>query len=331
MKRLVVLLAVSLLSGLFCSPFSQASTAKTDFPIKGRTISLIVPFAAGGGTDVAARLLGNLMEKDLGVQVMIVNKPGAGSQVGVTALATAKPDGYTIGVTPFPHIMTCYLDPQRQAVFSRASFEPVGAFMVNPVISSVAAGSPHKSLKDVLEAAKANPGTIKAGTTGILGPSHLGLLQLQKVTGVKFAVVHFDGGAPQMTALLGGHIDLASNITPEVMGPSRAGQIRVLGVMDKRESPFLRGVPTLESQGYPVVATSPVGISAPAGTPKEIVAILAASMKKAVATADWKSKMEELGFTTMEPDPGEYSVFWQETETQIKPLMDLAKHEAGNR
>ena len=329
MKRLAVpWIAVMVVTGLALLTCSQVAAA-VDFPAKGKPITIIVPFAAGGGTDVAARLLASLMEKDLGVPVQIVNRPGAGSQVGVSALATSKPDGYTIGITPFPHTMTTYLDPERKAVFSRSSFEPVGAFFTNPVISSVGAGSPYKTLKEVIDAAKANPGKIKAGATGILGPSHLGLLQLQQVAGLQLAAVQFDGGAPQMTALLGGHIDLATNITPEVMGPSKAGQIRLLGVMDKTESPFLAGVKTFESQGYPVVSTSPVGISAPAGTPKEIVAILAASMKKAVSTTDWKGKMDELGFTTMVPDPSGYAAFWQETEARVKPLMELAKREAA--
>jgi len=334
MKRLVVpLITVIVLTGLVLPACSQAASAPAtvDFPAKGKSITIIVPFAAGGGTDIAARLLASLMEKDLGVPVQIVNKPGAASQVGVTALATSKPDGYTIGTTPFPHIMTTYLDPARKAVFSRSSFEPVGAFFVNPVVSSVTAGSPYKSLKEIVDAAKANPQKIKAGTTGILGPSHLGLLQLQKVTGVQLAPVHFDGGAPQMTALLGGHIDLATNIVPEVMSPSKAGQIRLLGVMDKTESRFLPGVKTFESQGYSVVSTSPVGISAPAGTAKEIVAILAASMKKAVSTTEWKNKMEQLGYTTMVPDPKDYAAFWLESETRVKPLMELAKQEAAKQ
>ncbi len=331
MKRLVVLLimAVAVTASALLAHFPVAAAA--DFPAKGKSITIIVPFAAGGGTDVASRLLAALMEKDLGVSVQILNKPGAGSQVGVTALATSKPDGYTVGITPFPHTMTTYLDPARKAVFSRSSFEPVGAFFTNPVISSVGPSSSYTTLKDVIAAAKANPGKIKAGATGILGPSHLGLLQLQQVAGVQFAAVQFDGGAPQMTALLGGHIDLATNITPEVLGPSKAGQIRLLGVMDKTESPFLAGVKTFEAQGYPVVSTSPVGISAPAGTPKEIVAILAASMKRAVSSTDWKGKMDELGFTTMVPDPNAYSAFWQETETRVKPLMELAKREAEKK
>ncbi len=305
-----------------------AAPAKTvDFPAKGKSITVIVPYDAGGATDVATRLIASLMEKDLGVPVQVVNKPGAGSQVGVTELSLAKPDGYTIGITAFPAVITTYLDPARKAAFSRKSFEPIGSFMVNPVVSSVAANSPYKTLKEVIDAAKANPGKVKAGTTGILGPSHLGLLMLQKAAGIQLATVHFTGGAPEMTALLGGHIDLADNIVPEVISPNKSGQIRPLGVMDKAESSYLPGVKTFEAQGYPVVSTSPVGISAPAGTPKEIVDIIAASMKKATSAPEFKGKMTELGYMTLTPDPKEYASFWDNAEAQIKPLMELAAKE----
>lgn len=298
-----------------------------DFPTKGKVITFIVPYDAGGATDLAARMIATLMEKDLGVSVQIVNKPGAGSQVGVTELSLAKPDGYTIGVTSFPAVITTYLDPSRQAAFSRKSFELIGSFMVNPVVSSVAADSPYKTLRELVDAAKANPGKIRAGTTGILGPSHLGLLMLQKATGIQLATVHFTGGAPEMTALLGGHIDVADNIVPEVLSPNKAGQIRPLGVMDKTESSYLPGVKTFEAQSYPVVSTSPVGVSAPAGTPKEIVKIFADSMKKATNAPEFKSKMVEMGYMTLDPDPDAFSKLWDETETQIKPLMELAAKE----
>jgi tripartite-type tricarboxylate transporter receptor subunit TctC len=314
------------------APAAQPSAAPAkaiDFPAKGKSITVIVPYDAGGATDIATRLIASLMEKDLGVPVQVVDKPGAGSQVGVTELSLAKPDGYTIGVTAFPAVITTYLDPTRKASFSRKSFEPVGNFMVNPVVSSVAVDSPYKTLKEVIDAAKANPGKIRAGTTGILGPSHLGLLMLQKATGIELATVHFTGGAPEMTAVLGGHIDMADNIVPEVLSPNKSGQIRPLGVMDTAASTYLSGIKTFTEQGYPVVSTSPVGVSAPAGTPKEIVSIIADSMKKATNAPEFKSKMTELGYMTLVPDPADYAKFWDDSEAQIKPLMDLAAKETA--
>ena len=326
MRRLMsLLLTATVAAGMVLSVCTPAATA--EFPAKGRPITIIVPFAAGGGTDTAARLLANLMEKDLGVGVQIVNKPGGGAQIGITALATSKPDGYTIGVSPFPHIMCLYLDPDRKAVFSRQSFEPIGDYMVNPIVASVAANSPYKGVKELVDTAKANPGKIKIGHTGGLSSTELGMLSLLMVTGTQIAAVQFDGGGPQITAVMGGHIDVALGITPEVVGPVKAGQIRVLGVMDKTESKFLPGVKTFEAQGYPVYSTSPVGISAPAGTPKDIVAVLAGSMKRAVATTEWKDKMDQLGFTMTVPDPAAYAVSWAEWETQVKPLIEMAKQQ----
>ena len=230
---------------------------KSSFPASGKVVTIIVPYNAGGATDVSTRLIASLMEKDLGVPVQVVNKPGGGSQIGVTELATSAPDGYTIGITAFPAVITTYLDPSRQAVFSRDSFVPIGAFMDNPVVTSVIADSPYKTIQEVIDAAKADPGSIKAGTTGIMGPSHLGLLQLQQEAGIELATVHFTGGAPQMQALLGGHIDIGNNIVPEVVGPQKSGQIRPLAIMDKEKSDYLPDVETYTSKGYSVISTSP--------------------------------------------------------------------------
>lgn len=311
-------------------PTAAAPAATTAYP-KGQSITIIVPYNAGGATDIATRLIASLMEKDLGSPVQVVNRPGAGSQVGVTELATARPNGFTIGITAFPAVITTYLDPERKAVFKRESFEPIGAFMDNPVVTSVKADSPHKMIKEIVDASKAKPGSIRAGTTGILGPSHLGLLQLQREAGIQLAPVHFDGGAPQMTALLGGHIDMASNIVPEVLSPQKSGQIRPLAIMDRQESKYLPGIATYTSQGFNVVSTSPVGLSAPAGTPKEIVTVLANSLKKATEAPEFKSKMDELGYTTLVPDPAAYSTLWSQSETQIRPLMELASREKAQK
>lgn len=313
-------------------PTKLAATAapakKVDYPAKGKPVTVIVPYAAGGATDVAARLLFSIVEKDLGTPMQIVNKPGAGSQIGVTYLVTSKPDGYTIGHVAFPAVITTYLDPERKAVFSRKDFEPIGKYFSNPVVASVRADSPYKTLKDLIDGAKANPGKIKAGTTGLLGPSHLAILELQRLTGAQFAIVHFDGGNPQMTALLGGHIDLGGNTTPEVLSPFKAGQIRPLGVMAKNESKFLPGTKTFEAQGYTLQASSPVGLVAPAGTPKEIIEILTEAVKRATQSDQFKKKMDELASEIVYMTPQEYAADWAEAEARIRPLLELAKQEA---
>ncbi|MHB1161098.1 MAG: Bug family tripartite tricarboxylate transporter substrate binding protein, partial [Chloroflexota bacterium] len=123
---------------------------------------MIVPADAGGATDIGYRLLAPRMEKYLGTTVEVVNKPGAGTQVGVTELSKAKPDGYTIGVTLIPQTPTIYMDPERKAVFNRESFAPIGLHVFDPGLIAVAPDSKYKTLKDVVDDAKANPEKVKA-------------------------------------------------------------------------------------------------------------------------------------------------------------------------
>ncbi len=297
-----------------------------DFPVKGKSISMIVGSSAGGSTDVGARILAATMEKDSpGNRIQVENKPGAGWQIGLTALARSKPDGYTIGFSVLPQTITIYLDPERKAVFTRKSFQPLGMQVVDPGVIAVRANSPYKTVKDVLDAAKANPSKIKASATGILGDDHLAILQLEKITNVKFATVQFDGSAPSMTALLGGHIDVYFGNIGDTVPQFKAGEIRLLGVMDDEESKLTPGVKTMASMGIKIISSSSRGLSAPAGMPKEIVDFFAGAIKKALADSEHAKKMEEQGLTVRYMDPVKMEAYWAEMEEQVKPLMSIAK------
>src|SRR5665647_609249 len=197
-----------------------------------RAIQMVIPWAAGGGTDVGFRLLAPLMEKTLGQPLEVVNKAGAGSQVGITDLVTAKPDGYTIGNVSGPSVQTIYLDPERKAVFTWEDFAPIGLHVFDPGIIVVNADSKYKTLKDVIDDAKARPEQVKVSTTGVMGDDHMAILDLQRLTGVKFAIVHFDGAAPAKTALLGGHTDVAFNNVSEWLAEYKSKTVLPLAVMD---------------------------------------------------------------------------------------------------
>lgn len=306
-------------------PTATPAAKKADWPARGQAVTIIVPFAAGGATDIAARVLASQMEKELGTSVQVVNKPGAGSQVGLTELSLAKPDGYTLGYTVNPAAIMSYLDPERKATYNRKSFRQVAAQYTLPVVISVRSDSPYKSLKELIEAAKANPEKIKIGTTGLVATPHVGILQLQEKTGAKFAVVHFDGGAPQVTALLGGHIDVAGNVVTEILPHFKSEKVRVLGIMDTEESKFLPGVKSMESQGYKVVANALGGLSAPGDTPQEIIDVLSAAATKAMQTAEHKAKMDELGFTLFVKNSSEYSKIWDDLERELAPILETVK------
>lgn len=299
-----------------------------DFPAKGKSVAMLVGSSAGGSTDVGARILAAAMEKELtatGTRIQVENKPGAGWQIGLTALARSRPDGYTIGFTILPQTITVYLDPERKAVFTRQAFQPLGMQVVDPGVIAVKANSPYKTLKDLVEAAKANPAKVKASATGILGDDHLAILQLQKLTDSKFAIVQFDGSAPSMTALLGGHTDVYFGNVGDTYPQFKAGEVRVLALMDDQENTLLPGVRTTFAQGIKLESSSSRGLSAPAGVPKEIVDILAETIKKAIANPEHLKKMEEQGLTVRYMDPARMEKYWSEMEEQIKPLMSIAK------
>ena len=192
---LILLSAFITLMLLFGADLSESAQAKT-YPDKSRSVNVIVAYPAGGGTDVAARVMTPLLEKEMGVPVVVLNKGGAGGQIGFTEIARSKPDGYTIGFLIIPTVITTYLDPDRKAVFSRKSFELLAVQDRDPGVLAVKADSPYKTMKDLMDAAKAKPGSIRACTAGILSDDHMAVMMAEQLGGVKFAVVHFDGVVP---------------------------------------------------------------------------------------------------------------------------------------
>lgn len=306
-------------------PAASASGPQKPADYPKRAISLIVPFAAGGSTDIGFRLLGAAMEKVMGSPVEIVNKAGAGSQVGNTELANAKPDGYTIGSVAAPGTITIYLDPERKAAFTWDSFAPIGLHVWDPNVVIVPADSKYKTLKDLLDDAKQHPSAVKIANTGILGDDDLAILKLQKATNVKFAIVNFDSGAPALTALLGGHIDAAVQNVGDILTSFKGGKVRLLAVLDNQRCKFIPDVPTAEEQGVKVYNNSSRALVAPKGTPKEIVTYLAQVMEQAMKDPEQVKKLDDGGFTLRYLNPEQLDKYWRQQEEETRPLMSLAK------
>lgn len=311
-------------AGVFLAVANAAAT-KVDFPQKGKTIALIVPWGAGGGSDVGARLLTPLMEKDLGVPIEVLNKTGGGSQVGITSLVKAKPDGYTFGMTNLPATSAIYLDADRKAPFGRKDLQPIANHVFDAIALAVAKNSPYKNFKDFMDAAKANPGKITIATSGIMSATHIAFLSLQKNTDTKFAFVPFDNNGQMRTATLGGHVSAEGGTVGDLVPGVKSGDIRILAVFDKGESPFLPGVPTAQSQGYNIIAATTRAFSVPAGTPKEIVDILAAAIKKAMSDEEHKKKMEAAGLELRYMDATQLSAYWDQVDATLKPIIEDSK------
>ena len=230
-------------------PLVASDTQAQDFPVKGKPITLIVPYAAGGVTDVTARLMAAGLEKELG-------RIGPGRQQarrGLPARADralrATPDGYTLSYAVLPTVTTHYLDPSRAAVYTRANFQPIAMHHLTWMMLAVKTESPYKTLKELVEAARAKPESIRISDSGLMAVPHTQVVMLELVTGVRFASVHFTGGAPSVTALLGGHVEALAGSTADSLAHKKSGQFRVLGVAAEEPDPSMPDVPTMKSLG----------------------------------------------------------------------------------
>lgn len=317
----VAFLAVLVILGLVL----PAAAPGASFPDKARTLTHIVAYPPGGGTDVTARLLAPMLEKEMGIQAQVLNKPGAGGQIGFTEIARSRPDGYTIGNLILPTVITTYLDPQRKAVFSRKSFELLALQDNDPGIIAVKADGPYKNLNDLIDAAKAKPGTIRTTTSGILSDDHIAAMLTEEVAGVKFAIVHFDGSAPGRNAVLGGHVEAFYGNVSEMKAQVDAGEVRLLAVMDRKRTKFYPDVKTAEEQGYKIYSGVHRGIGMPAGAPKEVRDTLAQALKNVINSAEFVQRMEKLTYAPLYMDPESYAKFWTDYEGQAKQWVEWSK------
>ena len=295
------------------------------FPTK--PVQLMVAYPAGGSTDIAARIVASIAEKDLGQSIVVVNKGGAGGQVGWTEMSRAKPDGYYIGFINLPALNTVILDPDRKAAFKEDAFMPVINQVLDPGIIWVKGDSPYKNLKDLIDAARKNPQKISAATTGILSDDHLAILMMEEAApGAMFRIVHFEGGAPVMTAVMGGHIDCAFDNVGSVFRRIRTGELRALAVMDTQRSPFIPDVPTMPELGYKtVISSSTRGIAVPKGTPPPVIKRLEQSLKKAMDDPEHLKKMEEAGLQLRVMVGEEYAKYYRELHAKAAKYTDWAR------
>jgi tripartite-type tricarboxylate transporter receptor subunit TctC len=320
MKRFMMALA----GALALVALNGIATAQ-DFPNK--PIQLMVAFPAGGSTDIAARIVASIAEKELGQPIVVVNKGGAGGQIGWTELVRQKPDGYYIGFINLPATNTVILDPDRKAIFTEKDFTPIINQVLDPGVIWVRADSPYKSVQDLLDAAKKSPGTLRAATTGILSDDHLAILMTEEAApGTNFRLVHLEGGAAQFKEIMAGNIDVAFDNVGSIVKRVQSGEVRALAVMDDVRSKFLPDVPTMKELGFAtVISSSTRGIAAPKDLPEPIVAKLRDVLKKAMEDAEHIKKLEEQGIAIKIMVGEEYNKYFLETHAKAKKYTEWAK------
>jgi tripartite-type tricarboxylate transporter receptor subunit TctC len=305
--------------GAFAAAAAFATTAAlAAYPDK--PIRLVVPFAPGGGTDAIARSLGVGMTQSLGQSVIVDNKPGAGTIIGSDAVAKSAPDGYTVLVATFAHAV----NPSFMAKLpydTQKAFAPVSLIARGPNVLIVRADSPYKTVKDIVEAAKAQPGKLTYASQGNGTSAHLAGEMLDNLAKVKLTHVPYKGAGPAMTDLLGGQVDMmfatAAAASPQVA----SGKLRAIAVTSPERSPAIKNVPAIAETVPGYAVESWYALFVPAGTPPEVVGKLNAAAKSAAATPTFRNATESEGLVVTAGSPQELEAYVKREEERWRKVV----------
>jgi tripartite-type tricarboxylate transporter receptor subunit TctC len=265
--------------------FPALTLAQGEWP--QRPVRLVVPFPPGGGTDATSRLIADRLNIAMGWTMVIDNKPGAGGNIGVDAVAKAAPDGYTIGMTNMPGLVT--LPIERKTQFKGSDFAYIANLVRDPSAFSVLGSSKYQTLADLIADAKARPGELSYGSTGVGTDDHLAMVLFERLTGTRLNHVPYNGAGPLRTAVLGGHVVIGGMNLGEVM-PFR-DKVRVLAQASAGRSQLGKDVPSFTEQGVNLVFNSERGIVAPAATPADVQRRLAEALRAIAADPEFQKQM----------------------------------------
>ena len=297
-----------------------AGAANAAYP--DRPITLIVPWAAGGGTDATARIIGTLLEKEVGQPVNVVNRVGGSGVVGHSAIAQAAPDGYTIGIITVEIGMMHW---QGLTDLTGASYTPLALVNADPAGVQVAADSPYKTVNDLVAAIKANPGKFKASGTGQGGIWHLaiaGMLKDLNVDPASVAWVPSQGAAPGLLDLVAGGVQIAPVSLPEARAMIDAGKVKSLAVMADKPASLYPNLPTLKAAtGSNWTMAAWRGIAAPKNLAPEARDKLVAALQKIVSSKDYTDFMAKQGYGVIYAAPDEFAKFMAKSDADLGATM----------
>jgi tripartite-type tricarboxylate transporter receptor subunit TctC len=296
LARPALISCLVIVAALAATPNASAA----DYPV--RPIKLVVPYAAGGPTDVLGRLVADYLGRDLKQAVIVENKPGAQGAIGAEAVARAEPDGYTLFVAAGSIIV---LNPM---LYKKLSYDPVKDFRMLalvtdlPVVMEVHPSVPAKTVAEFVAYAKQNPGKINFGSAGTGGTIHLAGEMFKQMAGIEMTHVPYKGAGPALTDLLSGNIQVMFDSMGTALPPVKAGLLRPLGVSSTQRSPDLPDVPTIAESGYPDYAVSVwYGIVASSKLPDEIAQKISASLDRALNDDTFRASLEKIGFPVFRP------------------------------
>lgn len=292
-----------------------------------RPIRIVVPFAAGGATDVIARVVGQKVADQLGQPVVVDNKAGASGNIGAVTVARAAPDGYTILMATSSHAINATLYKKLDYSLTQ-DFAALSNLASVPLVLVVNPGVPAKSVRELADFAKAQGDKVNFASGGTGTASHLAGEQFNTLVGTRMLHVPYKGGAVAQTDLIGGQVQAMFANLPEVLTQVQAGKLRPLAITGKARRPNLPAVPTFAEAGYPQMdARSWFGLFAPAGTPAPIVAKLSASIAQAVADPAVQARLKELG---ADPIGDRHEAFQPFVAQEVKRWGALVERSGAN-
>jgi tripartite-type tricarboxylate transporter receptor subunit TctC len=286
-----------------------------------RPIRIVVPFSAGGGTDIIARVVADKLSQKLGQPVVVINTPGAGGTIGGASVARAEPDGYTLLVWHVGMISSAHTnkplpyDPLK-------SFTPIGQLSTAANLIAVNPSVPAKNLKELVALAKAKPGELNYGSSGIGGADHLAGELLAEVANIKITHVPYKGGGPATVGVVGGEVQFVTGSASQVMTMVKAGKLRPLAVMHKQRIASLPEVPTAAEAGLPELDYKTwFGMWGPAGMPADVVAKISGALKEALEREDVRAQLEKGGVEAAFSTPQQFDAMFRADQVRWNKIL----------
>jgi tripartite-type tricarboxylate transporter receptor subunit TctC len=312
------LTTTALIGAIVASCALPGAAQNAPFP-HGHSIEMTVLFPAGSSADVTARLLAEGMGKRLSTSVIVVNRPGAGGAIGYRYVAAQKADGHSL-VWNSNSISTSY--HSGQLPFDYRAFDPVARVLIESPVLAVRSESKWRTLADFIDDAKARPGKLTVGNSGVGSHTHISSVALFKAAGAEVIDVPF-GAAQVMPSLLGGHIDAAVQLPAALTAQMKSGQVRVLAALVAKRDPALADVPTAKEQGVDVALEAWRGVAVPKGTPKAAVIALEDAIRKTVDSPEFAEGCEKLGVHPAFMPANEFGDLIAKEDAQLAGLMQV--------
>ncbi|MBN9511900.1 MAG: tripartite tricarboxylate transporter substrate binding protein [Alphaproteobacteria bacterium] len=312
----------ALIAGTALLPLAFGAAAQDTFP--SRPIQMIVPFPPGGVADITGRPTAHVMGKLLKQSVVVQNRPGAGGSVGAALAARSAPDGYTIlmALSSISVLPVADRLQGRTPAYELDQLAPIALISADPTVLVVREDGPYKTLKDLVDAAKARPGTINYGSSGVYGTLHVAMEIFASAAGIKLFHIPYQGGGPAVAALLGGQIDALASGPSAAIGQIKAGKMRALAVWGDKRLASLPDVPSMKELGYNATFYIWSGLFAPAATPQPVMAVLRDAVRRTVADPEFKDAMAKVETPIAYLDASEFKIFLDRDSQRLRIAVE---------